>query len=182
MGGLLSKIFGGKKESAAATTTEYDDLVENLVIGIVEKSNLSLSYEINFDDDARSVEIELFGEDEMLLKERDGQLLDAIQLLMTRVLQHKFPDLRISILVDSAGFRNEANAALVTLAEKLKGIALKKKKSVYFRALPPKDRKVIHQYLADDQRVKSHSVGDGLYKKIKIYPVKQVTEELAPAE
>ena len=58
------------------------------------------------------------------------------------------------------------------LADKLKGIALEKGKSVYFRALPPKDRKVIHQYLANDQRVKSRSIGDGLFKKIKIYPVK----------
>ncbi|MCB0415883.1 MAG: hypothetical protein KDD50_16215, partial [Bdellovibrionales bacterium] len=70
------------------------------------------------------------------------------------------------------GFRQEANDELIKLAEKLKGIALKKKKSVYFRALPPKDRKIIHQYLAEDGRVKSQSVGDGLYKKIKIFPKK----------
>ena len=59
---------------------------------------------------------------------------------------------------------------MITLAEKLKGIAVSKKKSVYFRALPPKERKIVHQYLADDDRVKSRSIGDGLYKKIKIYP------------
>jgi spoIIIJ-associated protein len=56
------------------------------------------------------------------------------------------------------------------LADKLKGIAIDKGKSVYFRALPPKDRKLIHQYLAEDGRVKSRSVGEGHFKKIKIYP------------
>ncbi|MBT4760188.1 MAG: hypothetical protein HOO06_00700 [Bdellovibrionaceae bacterium] len=179
MGGLLSKLFGKK---SSESSTEFDDLVEGLVVGVIEKSNLSLSYEINFDDDANSVEIELFGEDEGLLKSRDGQLLDAIQLLITRVIQHKFESIRASVIVDSSGFRKEAVDALVSLAEKLKGIALKKKKSVYFRALPPRDRKVIHQYLADDERIKSHSVGDGLYKKIKIYPIRQNNEELVAAE
>jgi spoIIIJ-associated protein len=81
--------------------------------------------------------------------------------------------------MDCNGFRQESNQALVDLAEKLKGIALEKGKSVYFRALPPKDRKIIHQYLAGDPRVKSRSIGDGLYKKIKIYPIKGIEEERA---
>ena len=61
------------------------------------------------------------------------------------------------------------------LAEKLKNRAIDQGKSVYLRALPPKDRKIIHQFLANDDRVKSRSVGDGLYKKIKIYPNKKDT-------
>jgi spoIIIJ-associated protein len=59
---------------------------------------------------------------------------------------------------------------LIELAEKLKGIVIDKGRSVYVRALMPKDRKIVHQYLAGDERVKSKSIGDGLYKKIKIFP------------
>ena len=78
----------------------------------------------------------------------------------------------LNVNLDCANFREQANEALIALAEKLKGIALDKGKSVYFRALPPKDRKVIHQYLAEDGRVKSRSIGEGHFKKIKIYPAK----------
>ena len=166
MTGFLGKIFG-KKE-----TINLDDIVEDSIIGIIEKGKFNLSYEINFDDDKGTVDIDLFGDDEELLKEKEGQFLDAIQLFLTRIIQHKLPDERVMINVDCDGFRQEANDELIKLAEKLKGIALKKKKSVYFRALPPKDRKIIHQYLAEDGRVKSQSVGDGLYKKIKIFPKK----------
>lgn len=169
MAGLLKKLFGSKEKSSE----RIDDLVEDLIMGVIEKGNFDLSYEIKVAEDDSSVEVELFGEDEEYLKERDGQLLDAIQLLLTRVVQHQVPESRVAITVDSDGFREEANQALIKLADKLKGIALKKEKSVYFRALPPKDRKVIHQYLATDERIKSHSVGDGLYKKIKIYPAQQ---------
>lgn len=169
MAGLLSKIFG---KSESKVDTKVDDVVEDAIIGLIEKSNFSLSYEIAVDDTKGTVEIELFGEDEEMLKDKDGMLLDSIQLFITRVVQHQLPDFRLNVSVDTDGFREKANESLIKLADKLKGIALKKQKSVYFRALPPKDRKIIHQYLAEDGRIKSHSVGDGLYKKIKIYPAK----------
>lgn len=166
MTSLLGKLFGKGKKPAVM----IDDIVEDVVMGVIEHGKFDLSYEISLNDEDKLIEVELFGEDETLLKERDGQFLDAMQLLIARVAQHQFPDDRYSISVDCDGYRQEASLALVKLAEKLKGIVLKKEKSVYFRALPPKDRKVIHQYLADDDRIKSHSVGEGLYKKIKIYP------------
>jgi len=95
------------------------------------------------------------------------------------VVQHNFPDDKTNILIDCDGFREESNKALIDLAEKLKGIALEKGKSVYCRALPPKDRKIVHQYLAADERVRSRSIGDGLFKKIKIYPAKHSAAEEA---
>lgn len=164
--GFLSKIFGGgskKKDGAYA-------VVEDTLHGLIEKSGFDLSFDIKDGEKENSFMIELFGEDEELLKDKEGQLLDSFQLYMTRVLQHQLPDIRTSVEFDSNGFRQEANQELVELAEKLKGIVLSKKKSVYFRALAPKDRKIVHQYLADDDRIKSRSVGDGLYKKIKIFP------------
>ena len=165
MSGLLKKIFGGGKK----TTESIDDLVEDTIIGLIDKAKLQLSYEININDDDAKIIVELFGEDDDLLKEKDGQLLDAIELFVTRVVLHNVEE-RMSISVDCDGFREQADIELIKLADKLKNIVLKKKKSVYFRALPPKDRKLIHQHLADDGRVSSQSVGDGLFKKIKIFP------------
>lgn len=116
--------------------------------------------------------VEITGADEALLTEKEGALLDAFQLFIKRVLQHQLPDARVNVNFDCKNFREESNKSLVELAEKLKEKALEQGRSVYLRALPPKDRKIVHQYLANDERVRSRSVGDGLYKKIKIYPVK----------
>jgi spoIIIJ-associated protein len=79
----------------------------------------------------------------------------------------------VNISFDCNGYREESSKALVDLADKLKEKALEGGRSVYLRALPPKDRKIVHQHLATDERVRSRSVGEGLYKKIKIYPVKE---------
>jgi spoIIIJ-associated protein len=99
-------------------------------------------------------------------------MLDAFQLFLKRVVQHNFPEDKTNITVDCGGYRDESANALIERAENLKAICIEQGKSVYYRALPPKDRKVVHQYLAKDPRVKSRSLGDGLYKKIKIYPAK----------
>jgi|GEM_PF-1451132 len=162
--GFLSKIFGSGKKSEIETT------LEEVLQKVLNKSGLSLSFDIKASSDGKEVLFDLYGEDEEQAKDREGMLLDALQLFLRRVLQHKYPEQRVSVIVDCDSFREEADQALVELADKLKGICLKKKKPVYFRAFPPRERKIIHQYLSEDESVKSKSVGDGLYKKIKVFP------------
>jgi spoIIIJ-associated protein len=168
--GLFTKFFGGKGASK-----ENKSLVSDLLGGVIDKAGLDISFDIKVttQNEKDSMKIDFFGEDEALLTNKDGALLDALQLFLKRALQHELPDDHTHIFCDCNGFREKANQSLVELAEKLKNRALDQGKSVYLRALPPKDRKVIHQFLANDERVKSRSVGDGLYKKIKIYPNKK---------
>lgn len=169
MTGFLGKLFG-KKETVAETSV---DLINEVLDGLLKTANLDFNFEVTQDQvNPAEVYVEIFGGDDELLRAREGQLLDAIQLFLTRVMQHRLRDERVTIHVDNEGYREHANQELTELAEKLKNIALEKGKPVYFRALAPRDRKVIHQYLAEDGRVKSRSIGEGLYKKIKIYPSK----------
>lgn len=168
MAGFFSKLFGGGKKE------DLESVVEATLNGILDKGGFDLSYELNLSkkDEVTEVKIEFSGNDEVLLKDYKGQLLDAFQLIIKRVTQHHFADVQTNVVVDCGGYRQESEAALIERAEHLKSIAIEQGKSVYYRALPPKERKVVHQYLAQDGRVKSRSLGDGLYKKIKIYPAK----------
>lgn len=170
---FLSKLFGGGKKKSGGS--DLENLVQDTVEKLMTKAGFELSFEIETGKDDRGEDqlvIEFSGADEEVLRDKEGQMIDAIQLFIKRVIQHNFPEDRTNVLIDCNGYREESSKELVELADKLKGIALEKGKSVYFRALPPKDRKIIHQHLAGDDRVKSRSIGDGLYKKIKIYPVK----------
>lgn len=176
MAGFFSKLFGGGTDKK---DDNLESVVEATLNGILEKGNFDLSYELNLSkkseegkEEITEVKIDFSGGDEALLKDYKGQLLDAIQLIVKRVTQHHFADVQTNVIVDCGGYREESEAALIERAEHLKTIAIEQGKSVYYRALPPKERKVIHQYLAQDGRVKSRSLGDGLYKKIKIYPAK----------
>lgn len=170
--GFFSKLFGGKSKGA---NNEVEALVEKTLEGIIEKAQFELSFEIvteKEEDGSVTLAVQFSGADEEILKDKKGQMLDAFQLFLKRVIQHNFPDDKTNITVDCGGYRDESANALIERAENLKAICIEQGKSVYYRALPPKDRKVVHQYLAKDPRVKSRSLGDGLYKKIKIYPAK----------
>ncbi len=170
--GFFSKLFGGKSKGA---NSEVEALVQKTLEGIVEKAQFDLTFQISTEkeeDGGSTLSVEFNGADEEILKDKKGQMLDAFQLFLKRVVQHNFPDDKTNITVDCGGYRDESANALIERAENLKAICIEQGKSVYYRALPPKDRKVVHQYLAKDPRVKSRSLGDGLYKKIKIYPAK----------
>lgn len=167
MTGLFGKLFGKKKKEEDGPSGVIDDVLGQ----IIQLAGFDLSYEVKTLEDG-TLHVDVFGKDEELLTYKEGQLLDALQLYVRRAIQHQDPEGTLNVNLDCANFREQANEALIQLAEKLKGIALDKGKSVYFRALPPKDRKVIHQYLAEDGRVKSRSIGEGHFKKIKIYPAK----------
>jgi spoIIIJ-associated protein len=183
MSGFFSKIFGGGKKDDSnslvrsgsnVSTDSTVELVEQTLEGLLEKALLDLTFEVRTDTSGPTEEItvELSGADEELLTEKEGALLDAFQLFFKRALQHQLPDSRVNVSFDCNGYRDESSKALVDLADKLKEKALDQGRSVYLRALPPKDRKIVHQHLATDERVRSRSVGEGLYKKIKIYAVK----------
>lgn len=174
MAGFLSKLFGGKKKSSGGANSTTA-LVEEILGGLFEVGGFDLTYDVRseMDGEKEELHIELSGADNDLVTEKEGAFLDSLQLFIKRVVQHQLPDARVNVNFDSNGFREEANKGLLELADRLKERCLEQGRSVYVRALPPKERKVIHQYLASDERVRSRSVGDGLYKKIKIYPVKE---------
>lgn len=181
MSGFFSKIFGGGKKGSGSQAASGGsvELVETTMQGLIEKASLDLQFTITSDASGETEEIlvNLSGADEDLLTEKEGALLDAFQLFFKRALQHQLPDDRVNVSFDCNGYRDESSKALIDLADKLKEKALDSGRSVYLRALPPKDRKIVHQHLASDERVRSRSVGDGLYKKIKIYPVKEAATQ-----
>ena len=161
---FLRNLFGGKK----STSGSPESIIEDTLSEVFQLGDFDLT--ANVKENGEKIVVEVEGKDAETLKERDGQLLDAFQFFIRRVVQHQLPESRVDLEFDTGGFREESSQALIDLAEKLKNVALEKGKSVYIRALAPKDRKVVHQYLANDERVRSKSIGDGHYKKIKIFP------------
>lgn len=176
MAGFLSKLFGGKSKEES----NVQSMVKTTLEELFEKAFFDLSFELKTSQSEageETIKVEIFGPDEDLFKDKKGQILDAIQLFLKRVVQHNFPEDKTQITVDCGGYREESEQALIDRAENLKTIAIEQNKSVYYRALPPKERKIVHQYLAKDPRVKSRSLGDGHFKKIKIFPSKGQSNE-----
>ena len=161
MGTLLSKIFGGKRRKTEA-------FIEEKMRVLLKKADIKLSFDLKVSKDNKEILVDLFGEDESLVKDQETYLLDALQLFLKRATHNQWPEEKVGIIVDCDSYREEHESELIHLAEKLKSLVLKKKNPVYFRALPPRERKIVHQVFSDDRRIRTKSVGEGIFKKIKI--------------
>jgi spoIIIJ-associated protein len=184
MSGFFSKLFGGSKAGSGPTRSSSGGsdalaMVDETIGGVVERAGFDLEYTIDsvVNGEIEDVTVQFSGADEAILMAENGELLDSFQLFAKRVLQHKLPDVRCEVHTDTNGFREKATQSLVDLTDKLKDKCLESGKSQYMRPLAPKDRKTVHQHLANDERVRSRSIGEGHFKKVKIYPAKNAREE-----
>lgn len=167
--GLLGKLFGGSKKQAS----EPEQYIEDTLNTLLDKGQFDLSFEIDPQEGTKhpTFDINFFGDDEGLLTKKDALLLDSVQLFLKRSLQHNFAETIVNVRCDANGYREEESRQLESMIEKLKNKALDQGKSVYVKALSPKERRIVHQFIAQDERLKSKSIGDGHYKKIKIFPI-----------
>lgn len=161
MATLLSRIFGRKKQKTEA-------FIEKKMRELLKKSGIKLSFDLKVSEDNKEILVDLFGEDEHLVKDQEIHLLDALQVFLKKATHNQWPEEKVGIIVDCDSYRAQYENDLIDQAEKLKSLVLKKRKTLYFRALPPRERKIIHQVFSGDKRIHTKSIGDGLFKKIRI--------------
>lgn len=166
---LIGRLFGGGGDKKSYKNPKA--LIEGVFSELIEKAGLDLSFDVtaNKEDDVESYKLNFYGDDEDMLVSKDGQLLEAFQLFIKRVLQHNFAETPVNVACDSNGYREKETQRLEATIDKLKQKVLDQGRPVYVKALAPKERRIVHQFLARDERVKSKSIGDGHFKKIKIF-------------
>ncbi len=161
---MFKKLFKSKAKDPTS-------LVEQVLQDLLEKGGFLLSTEMKQGKDGE-IFVDIFGEDEGLLKTKEGRLLLALQTYLNRVVQHHFFGQNVFVRVDSGGFFEEREQRLLDLADRLKQKALSTGRPVYLKkTLSPFQRRKIHQFLTEGGEVKTSSVGEGFYKNICISPL-----------
>ena len=158
----MLNLFGGKKSSGQKLITE-------VLSELLEGGQLLLSFQVEQKEETLSVDI--FGEDEGLLKTKRGKLLLAIQTYLSQVAHKNFPEEKIRVSLDSNGFWKEQEEKLLSLADHLIDKALSSNRPVVFKqALSPYQRRLIHEKVSGNTGVRSQSFGSGVYKSLKLIP------------
>ena len=108
------------------------------------------------------------GETAVLIGKR-GQTLEAIQYLVEKII-NKTNEKRVRVEVDIEGYLQTQRERLEKLALRLGEKVKKTGKPVTAGQFNAHDRRIIHIALKEDREVRTHSVGEGYYRKLKIYP------------
>jgi len=160
----MLNLFGGSNKNLKAK-----NLISETLSELLEQSGLSLSFQL--DQDETGLNIDIFGEDEGLLKTKKGKLLLALQVYLSQVLYNNFPKEQLKINLDSNGFWKEQEEKLLSLTDHLIKKALEKNRPVLFKqSLSPYQRRLVHERVSGNTGVRSQSFGSGLYKNLKLIP------------
>lgn len=98
---------------------------------------------------------------------RDGSTLDALQYLLRKIVTQKFPE-KINLDLDADNYREDRKKELEALALDLANKVRETGKSQIISALNPAERRIVHIALQDDTTIRSSSIGEGLFKKVRI--------------
>ena len=128
---------------------------------------MELEAQLKVKTEGNTITIVVEGEKSGLLIGRQGQTIDALQYILSRILSRLTPD-KIKLVLDSGGYRERRKKYLSTLALRLAEKAKKTGKPVVMSPLNAHDRRIVHVALEKDKTLKTISRGEGAMEKIII--------------
>jgi spoIIIJ-associated protein len=139
--------------------------METIAGKILELMELEAQLKVSIEGNTITIVVE--GDKSGLLIGRQGQTIDALQYILSRVLSRLTPD-KIKLVLDSGGYRERRKKYLSTLALRLAEKSKKTGKPVVMSPLNAHDRRIVHVALEKDKTLKTISRGEGAMKKIII--------------
>lgn len=98
-----------------------------------------------------------------------GQTLEAMQYLVEKIV-NKLSEKRLRVEIDVEGYLEKKREKLISLAVNLGEKVKKTKKPATVGQLNAYDRRIVHLALKADGELRTHSLGEGYYRKLKIFP------------
>ncbi len=116
-----------------------------------------------------NIALNIEGDKSGLLIGRKGKTLDALQFIVNRIV-NKTLDRRTRVVVDSENYRQRRRDSLTQMALRMGDKAKRIGKPVTTNPLNPGERRIIHLALKEDGSLNTKSKGEGLLKKVVIFP------------
>jgi spoIIIJ-associated protein len=113
--------------------------------------------------------LDLTRDDSGLLIGRRGQMLDALEYVLNRIVLKDHNE-ATRIVVDSQGYRERRRVALEEMALRMAEQARKRRRPVPLTPMSPRDRRTIHLALQNDPTLTTKSSGEGFYRQVVIIP------------
>ena len=118
--------------------TEQEKEISEKVAFFVEKMKLDIKYKIKRVKE-RVYVVEFFGKDNALIIGQKGKTLNSFEYLLNSMIKN------CKIEIDVEKFKEKRNDALRVLAKRMAEKVSKTGKTVRLNAMPPRERKVIHE-------------------------------------
>jgi spoIIIJ-associated protein len=114
--------------------------------------------------------VQIRGDDVAVLLARNAEMLDAMEYVCNRIFNRE-PGHDNRIVFDSANYRARRAKELCLMAEKAAERVRTSHLPFSFDPMSPNERRIVHLALAGDGTVRTESLGEGIDRKVTIYPM-----------
>jgi len=163
--GLLG-LIGGK--NAVVKVTEklsIDMVVKDFLEPLFDKLGIEADMEITMEEGL--INIRLTGDDVGIIIGRRGETLDALQYLLSLVINRHTRDYT-RVILDVADYRKKRAETLQRLARRVAERVSRTRKNITLEAMNPYERRIIHSSLQEFPNVNTQSVGEEPNRKVVI--------------
>jgi spoIIIJ-associated protein len=130
---------------------------------------MGVDAEVSAFDDGDRIILDAHGTESGLVIGKKGATLDALQYVVNRIV-FKRPHEGPMVIVDAEGYRGRREDSLVDLAQRLAEKVVKTGHPVPVEPMSAHDRRIVHMALAEHEGVSTESEGEGLFRRVVIFP------------
>ena len=143
------------------------DVAKEFLDGVFEAMQLEVNISMTYEEEDKTLSIDLAGPEMGVLIGKRGQTLDSLQYL-TNLAVNRSSENYTRVKIDTEDYRRRRKETLENLARNMASKVKRTKKSVTLEAMNPYERRIIHSALQNDNNVTTHSEGEEPYRYVVI--------------
>ena len=153
--------------SRPAVIRAAEAAAKNFLNDVFTAMNMDVVVDVNYNEEEKSMDINLSGEEMGVLIGKRGQTLDSLQYLVSLVVNKEMEEY-IRVKVDTENYRQRRKETLENLAKNIAYKVKKTRRPVSLEPMNPYERRIIHSTLQNDRYISTHSEGDEPYRRVVV--------------
>ena len=145
-----------------------EDIVQEFLENLFKVMEVETVVDIKYNDEDKTMDINLTGPEMGVLTGKRGQTLDALQKIAQSVV-NKHSEEFVRVKLDTENYRARRKDTLENLAKNIAYKVKRTKKSVVLEPMNPYERRIIHSALQNDKYVNTRSEGEEPFRRVVIY-------------
>ena len=143
------------------------DIAKDFLKEVFEAMNMTVVIEVKYNEEEKTMDIDLSGDEMGVLIGKTGQTLDSLQYLVSLVVNKDSEDY-IRVKVDTENYRQRRKDTLENLAKNISYKVKRTKRAVSLEPMNPYERRIIHSALQNDKYDTTHSEGEEPYRHVVV--------------
>lgn len=155
------------KAAVKVEEISMEDIASNFLNNVFKAMNMNVAIEVKYNEEDKTMDIELSGDEMGVLIGKRGQTLDSLQYLVSLVVNKETDDY-VRVKVDTEDYRQRRKETLENLAKNIAYKVKKTRRPVSLEPMNPYERRIIHSALQNDKYVSTHSEGDEPFRRVVV--------------